>query len=156
MPESAPLLRRRIVIGITAGFVAAAIIDAYSFAAMIFVAGGVDIVREYQYTAAALVGKIALTDPHYAWLGVAAHFAISAAWGAGYVYVATRTKQVDAFPLISGFVYGGVVWLLTLLFQVAAGMHNVPEISTLGYGVIGYTLFFGVPIAVLTKAWRDA
>jgi len=156
MPESTPRPGRGIVTGVTAGLIAGAIIDAYAFAAIFVIAGGVDVVREYQYTAAILIGKIALTDPAYAWLGLAAHFAISAVWGAGYVYAAARAPQLDAYPLVSGIVYGGVVYLLTLLFGLASTAQHVPEISTLGNGVIGYTLFFGVPIALMSRAWRNA
>jgi hypothetical protein len=156
MPESAPRPKGEIVTGVTAGLISGAIIEIYAFAVILVMTGGLDVVREYQYTAAAFVGKIALSSTNYAWLGVAAHFAISAAWGAGYVYVAMRAPQLDAQPLIAGVIYGFIVFLLILLFQVAANVQHTPEVSTLGNGIIAHTLFFGVPIALISKAWRKA
>jgi hypothetical protein len=154
MTETSSRVRSSIVTGVTAGLVGGVLIEAYSFAAIWVMAGGVDVVREFQYTAAGLIGATALGDPLYAWLGVAVHFAISAVWGIGYVYVAARTPQLDGVPLISGFIYGFAVYLLMLILQFPSSVQHVPEFSTQGNAMIAYTFFFGIPIALIARARR--
>ena len=155
MFETNAQLRPRIVTGVIAGLVGGALIDAYSFVAIFVLTGTLNVVREYQYTAASFLGPSALGSASAAWFGVAAHFAISIAWGLGYVYVAARRPQLGANALLSGFVYGTVVYLLALLFNLAAGTKNAPEMTTLGNALIGHTVFFGIPIALIARARRD-
>jgi len=156
MAETSSRVRSSIVTGVIAGLVGGVLIEAYSFAATWVILGGVDVVREFQYTASGLIGRTALGDPVYAWLGVAAHFTISAVWGIGYAYVAERAPQLDAQPLISGSVYGLVVYLLMLMFQVPIDVQHALEFSTLGNGLIAYTVFFGIPIALIARVSRAA
>jgi len=154
MAETSSRIRSNIVTGVTAGLIGGVLIEAYSFAAIWFLLGSVDVVREFQYTASGLIGPAALSDPVYAWLGVAAHFTISIVWGIGYMYVAARAPQLDAQPLISGSVYGLVVYLLMLMFQIPIDVQHALKFSTLGNGLIAYTIFFGIPIALIARVRR--
>jgi hypothetical protein len=148
-------IRSRISTGVIAGLAGGVLIEAASFAAIFVMTGTLDVIREFQLTAAELIGKSALANPQAAWLGIAVHFAISVAWGIGYVYVAEQRPQLYARPIISGFAYGVAVYLLMLLLDLATGVTNAPELSSLGNALVAYTFFFGIPIALIARARRE-
>lgn len=155
MLGDATRLQPRIMTGVIAGLAGGILIDAYAFAAIDVMTGTLDVAREFQITASGLLGPSALTNPGAAWIGVAVHFALSIVWGLGYVYVAAQRPQLTAHPIISGLVYGIVVYLLVLLFNLAANVTNTPEMSTLGNALVAHTLFFGVPIALIARSQRS-
>jgi hypothetical protein len=152
MLENAAAWRSNIVTGVIAGLIGGLLIDVYSFAAIFLLTGTLDVMHEFQFTASGLLGPSALAEPGAAWFGIVVHFALGIVWGIGYVYVASRTPQLHAHPALSGFVYGVVVYLLVLLFDLAAGVKHTPETTTLGNALIAHTLFFGIPIALVARA----
>jgi len=156
MLESAARLQSQIMTGVIAGLAGGVLIDAYAFAAIYVMTGTLDVAREYQITASGLLGPSALASLGAVWIGVAVHFGLSIVWGLGYVYVAAQRPQLVERPVISGLVYGVVVYLLVLVFNLAANVTNSPEMSTLGNALVAHTLFFGIPIALIARAQRPA
>ena len=138
--------------GIVAGLVGGVVVDAYLLLTVVFIMHAAGVVPFYQFVASGALGKAAYGDPNAAYLGVAMHFVVSAAWGVGYAYVAERTPQVRDRPLISGVAFGIVVMLAMQLVEVAANVYTLPNSFTLLNDIVAHTLFFGVPVAYIVRA----
>jgi hypothetical protein len=136
--------------GILGGLAGAVTIDLYMLGIFVFLAHTATLTSFYQYVASGAIGKAAYGNPSFAWLGLGLHVAVSLGWGLGFAYIATRTPQVLARPLVSGIVFGLIVMLSMALVEFAAAIWAFPTLATFENGVIAHTLFFGVPVAFVT------
>lgn len=128
--------------GIMAGIIAGFVVDAFLFAT-----GTLTWPRSYNFIASALVGKAAFGSSAYVPLGIAIHFAISAAWGAFFGLIAQRYRQLLARPFVSGLAFGVVVLIAMQLLLAAAGMWRAPQsASQVIVELLAHTIFFGVPV----------
>jgi uncharacterized membrane protein YagU involved in acid resistance len=152
MAERAPSTGSMLVTGVIAGAVGGILFSAYFVLVALAITHSVDFIRPSQFDASAVVGKVAFTDPRYALLGIAVHFTLSIAWAVGYAYAAVQTPQVRAQPIVSGIVYGIIVYVAMLLVQVAAGVFVPPNTVMLVESLIAHTVFFGLPVAFITRA----
>lgn len=85
-------------------------------------------------------------------IGALAYLGVSLAWGIGYAYAAATRPNIANQPLLSGFVYGFIVWLL-MQFVLMLGELWVPiTLPTLGTQLLAHTIFFGIPVALTTRA----
>jgi hypothetical protein len=84
------------------------------------------------------------------------HFIVSIAWAAGYGYLAETQPGLNAQPVISGIVFGFVVWgVMQLALYTVQALH----INTFGdavLNIIAHTIFYGLPVALVTKALTAA
>jgi asparagine N-glycosylation enzyme membrane subunit Stt3 len=129
--------------GIAAGLIAGAIADAFLFAT-----GVLSWPQSYEFIASALVGRAALASTAYVPLGIAIHFAISAAWGAAFALTAQRYPQLIGRPIVSGLVFGLVVMIVMQLLLMLNGMWHAPQSGgQLVVSIVSHTAFFGLPIA---------
>jgi hypothetical protein len=105
----------------------------------------------WQFAASTALGKSALTSPSSARIGVALIFAASIGWGIGYAYVAQTRPAINKQPLISGFVFGLIVYVVMqfVLFSVQA--LKVPDIMSVYLGILACTVFFGINIAAIAR-----
>ncbi len=143
--------------GVLGGLAGAIAIDAYMLVIFVFLSHTTTLTAFYQYVASGAIGKTAYTSPSFAWLGLALHVSVSLGWGAGFAYIATRTPQVLARPLVSGIVFGLIVMLSMALIEFAAAIWAFPTLATFENGVIAHTLFFGIPVAfVVARTLRRA
>lgn len=148
MAVSAPLnwpriAREACVAGIAGGI----IIDLYLALTTVIPAHG-SLIAFWQWVASAALGKVAFTNPSFAWLGLLIHFIVSIGWAGGYAYLAQRQPFVNDRWLVSGIVYGIVVYgfMQLLLIGAQAEVFPQPAVATIN-ALIAHALFFGVPVA---------
>jgi hypothetical protein len=107
----------------------------------------------FRFIASTLLGKDAfhspLSDVAAPALGIAMHLMISAGWGIGYAYLLPQTPQLLRHPLISGTVYGIVVYVVMQLLLLANGMAQPVTQQSLVVGLISHTFFYAIPIALI-------
>jgi uncharacterized membrane protein SirB2 len=105
----------------------------------------------WQFAASTALGKAALSSPSSAWIGVALIFAASIGWGIGYAYLAHARPAINKQPIISGFIFGVIVYIVMqfVLFSVQA--LKMPDLLSVYLGVLACTVFFGIPIAATAR-----
>ena len=106
----------------------------------------------FQSIAAPLLGRSAFAGATGVGAGMAIHLAISIAWGLGYAYVAGSTRQVLEHPLVSGIVFGIVVFVAMQIVEVSFGLWR-PNLGNIETGLVAHVAFFGVPIAYIVNRW---
>lgn len=139
--------------GIVAGIIGGILIDAF-----LVIANGTTPVVFWQYVASGFIGKAAYSAGSYAILGAVVHFAVSAIWGGIYALVAQsgRPSLVNR-PILSGVVFGLIVWATMLLARAAVHSYQPPVGKALVVALIAHCIFFGLPIALyVSNAARKA
>lgn len=138
---------RAIVAGIAGGIT----LDLFLYLVTVLPNHG-SMIAVWQFIASTAVGKIAFTSTNYAWLGLIMHFIVSIAWAAGYGYLAVTQAGVAARPLISGVVYGFVVWgVMQLVLYTVQALH-INTFADALISIIAHTVFFGLPVALVTTS----
>jgi len=129
------------------GIAGAVIVDLYLWFTVLLPSHGT-LLAKWQSEAQAALGPAASTHPVYAWIGLVVHFVVSIGWAGGYAYFAQTQTFVNARWLVSGLVYGGVVYVMTELLLLGAHMFVFPP-TPLDFlnQVVASTVFFGVPVA---------
>ena len=135
--------------GAIAGLAGAVLIDAYLLLTLVVAGHLTTVPGFYQYVASGALGKAAYGVPSAVALGIAVHFVVAIAWGIGYAYVATRSPQLLARPLLSGTVFGILVMISMQFVEVAANIYVLPNTVLFFNGVIAHVVFFGIPIAYI-------
>ena len=135
---------RMVAAGVGAGIVGGIAIDAFLYIVLLLPAHQ-PITLVWQAISLAATGHTVASP----WLGLLLHFCVSIAWGIGYAYAAFMRPAIAGRPYISGPVFGLIVMLLIQLVQLVAGV-KVPAISVrlLITFIFGYSLFFGLPVAL--------
>ena len=154
--QSGMLSRRILTIGTVAGITGGILIDAYFIGFSLGTTHAANIAGHYQSVAVGTLGKGALSDPNAAWLGFVIHYAVSIAWGIAYVYAATQSPQLSVRPIVSGIFFGIVVYLMVQLLAIVANTFYLGDIEENFNGFIAYTLFFGIPVALVARSSRIA
>ena len=127
------------------------IIFAISFAAY----NGTPPVRLLQVVASGLLGRAALDGGvPTAVLGLALHFVMSLLWAGAFFAIARVVPALTRHPVISGIVFGVVVFFAMRLVVVPLSafpfaMPFKPLATTLD--LLSHTLLFGLPIAWATR-----
>lgn len=141
--------------GVLSGLAGGIVIDAYLYFVTVLPAGG-SIVTLWQYVASALFPVsqrgIAFSNPAYAVLGLAVHFAVSIAWAAGYAYLAQQRPFMNRRWFVSGVIYGFVVYLFMQIVLIASANFTWPT-SLLAWlvPIVGHMVFFGLPVAFVSS-----
>jgi hypothetical protein len=134
-----------------AGIVGGILLDLFLYLATVLPQHG-SMPAVWQFIASTAFGKVAFTSASYAWIGLLMHFIVSIAWAIGYGYLAETQAGVNAQPVISGIVFGFVVWgVMQLALYTVQALH----INTFGdavLNIIAHTIFYGLPVALVTKA----
>lgn len=108
------------------------------------------VVQTWQWIASAALGQVAFSSPTYAIVGLIVHFCVSIAWAGGYAYLAQQQTFMNQRWLISGIVYGFVVYIFMDLILLGVRMFVPPPPLGLVNAVIAHCIFFGVPLAYVT------
>lgn len=132
------IVRQAIVAGIAAGI----LIEAYLLAT-----ARANPMQAWQWIASAAVGDVAFTSPSYAWLGLAVHFVVSVGWAGGYAYLAQDRPYMNARWLISGLVYGLLVYVFMDLILLGARKLVPPTPLEFLNALVAHCVFFGLPLA---------
>lgn len=151
MATLARLNRRRLVLhGAVSGIAGGVLLAVFWYFAGIVPAHG-NAAGMGEYVASAAFGKAAFTSPEYAWIGLALHALVSIAWGIGYVYMLETQRNVAANAVVSGLVFGLVVWVVMQMVLATVQMITVTG-PNVGIGILGHTVFFGLPVALAARA----
>lgn len=142
--------RRILLHGALSGIAGGIILAAFWYLAGTVPAHG-DATGMGQYVASAAFGKAAYSSADYAWVGLGLHALVSIAWGIGYVYMTETQRNTAATPVVAGVVFGFVVWLVMQLALATVQMLTVTG-PNIGIGILGHTVFFGVPVALAARA----
>ncbi len=106
----------------------------------------------WQNIAAAAIGPQAHASLLYAWFGLFVHVVVSIAWAGGYAYFAQTQPFVNARLVISGAVYGIIVYLIMLVLLLGARASIFPfDTATVANVVFAHAIFFGVPVAFVVS-----
>ncbi len=137
------IVRQALIAGITAGVC----IEAYLLLTVVVPAHG-SVLHAWQWIASAAIGDVALTNTAYAWLGLLVHFIISIGWAGGYAYLAQQQTFMNRRWVISGLVYGLVVYIFMDILLLGARKF-VPPATPLALlnALIAHSIFFGLPLA---------
>lgn len=143
---------QRIVAGLVAGLVAGVVIDVFLVVASA-VQYGLPVPfmfgATHMFVAGVVQGHPGAMGPLA--LGLLAHFAVAAAWGAGYGYLVDQRPQVLVRPLVSGLAYGVVVWFCMQLVLMAGHAYTPPKTQLqLATNLVAHIVFFGPPVALVT------
>lgn len=119
---------------------------------------GVPAVRILQGVAAGLIGRDAAMSGGWstAALGLAIHFAIALVVAAVFVALSRAVRWLIVYPLISGPIYGILVWLamnLAVLPLSAVPPKSFPPANWMPV-FIAHVVCVGLPIALVTR-WRE-
>jgi len=125
-----------------------------AFAAVLF---RVSAERVFQSVAAGLMGREAAVagGMETAAIGAAAHFFISFVAAAIYVLASTPFPILLRRAVMGGLVFGVCVWAVMNLLVVPNSMAKPAPIAwpTTPIMIAGHMLFFGLPIALITRAF---
>jgi hypothetical protein len=142
-----PVVLRAIVAGIAGGIT----LDLFLYLATVLPHHG-SMIAVWQFIASTAFGKAAFTSASYAWIGLLIHFVVSIAWAAGYGYLAVTQPGIAARPVISGLVYGFVVWCVMQMVLYSVQALHINTFADALLNIIGHTVFFGLPIALVTTS----
>ena len=151
MATLAPLTWGRIVLsGVLAGIAGGIIFMLFVYLTSLLPVHAT-ILSMWQYAASTAFGKAAFASPAFAWAGLGLMLLAAAGWGVGYAYLAHTKPAVNKQPLISGFIFGLIVYVVMqfVLFSVQA--LKVPDALSVYLGVLAATVFFGVPVALAAR-----
>ena len=140
--------------GIVGGVVGAVVLQLFLVGAAVLTTGAPPlaiVVSLWQFAAEEAIGNVALTSSSYAWIGGAVYFIVSIVWAVAFAYVARRRAQVVQQPIVSGIVYGVIVWIGTQLVLVATGLFKPPAPNVAETELIAYCVFFGLPLAYTVR-----
>lgn len=151
MATVVPLNWGRIVLsGIIAGITGGICIDLFIYATSLLPAHA-SILSLWQFVASTAFGKIAYSSTSYAWAGLGMHLITSVAWGTGYAYMAHTRPAINKQPLISGFIFGLIVYGVMQLVLFSVQELKVPDALAVYLSVIAHTVFFGIPVALVAR-----
>lgn len=139
------MARTRFVASIAAGLVAGILLVA--FAAFEDARTGQPLSSTYHFITAAVGGDAFGASAAAVPLGVVLLFVGTLLWAFGYVYAARRQPQLLNRPVISGAVFGVIVWFVAQIELLGAGHFSPPTTYTFDRDMVAFILFFGVPIA---------
>ncbi len=151
MATALPLNWGRIVLsGVLAGIGGGVCFDLFLYLTSL-IPTHASVLSLWQFAASTAFGKTAFASASYAWIGVAMIFVASIGWGIGYAYMANTRRAINKQPIISGFIFGVIVYIVMqfVLFSVQA--LKVPDIMSVYLGILGCTVFFGIPIAFIAR-----
>jgi hypothetical protein len=140
------LVRRDwIVAGVAAGLVAGILSCRFAYLAQL--KAGLPPAAAFEFFASVIAGDQAVGAAWAVPLGAAAVIVTAIAWAFGYLYAAQRQVQLLRRPLISGIGFGAIVYLFMLALLIPVGKFHNPTIYTFDRDIVGFTLFFGIPLA---------
>ncbi len=158
-PKIEPMTRslpnpRTIAGAIIAGIVAGVTILAGFAAFALVLQPGFTLAGMFQFDASALVGKAAYTGNAYVALGIALHFLVAIGWAVGYAWAAERQRQLLTRPLLSGAVFGLIVYFAMQFMLFAANVYHNPSLGEFDAGLVANVVFYGIPVALINARFR--
>jgi hypothetical protein len=162
-PHPRALQHPRVVEAILWGGTLAGILD---IADAIIVSGffGVSPARVLQAVASGLLGRASFSGGvSTAALGLGLHFFIAFTVAAVYVLASLKLPMLIRRPLVSGAIFGVLVWLVMREVVLPLSLFNQGRLTLIGLinGLFAHIFCVGLPIALATKratshSWRQS
>ena len=127
-------LRDQLTAGIAAGIAGAAVMAAFLYA----------------NTLHGVPTQAVLGVPAWTAGGIALQFFVGIAWGCGYASLARSQPQLLRRPLISGLVFGIIVYAAMQVLAIMDGGYHRPSAATTIGGLAGYVVCYGLPVGAIT------
>jgi hypothetical protein len=144
-PSWGPIATRGALAGIAGGV----IIDAYLWLTTLIPAH-LPITAMWQFVASTAFGRGAFANPSFVWIGLAMHLLVSIGWGIGYAYIAAGRPAIAERWIVSGIVYGIVVYMMMSIILLADNNFTYPPtINAFLNAVAAHAIFFGIPVAFI-------
>lgn len=149
--EKRPRMTRPLVIrdwltaGLAAGLVSG--VTAAVFGIISAVRAGQPATTLFDFIAGAAGGPVFAGSAAAIPVGIVALFVYTILWAFGYLYGAQKQSQLLTRPILSGVGFGIIVWLFTQAILVGAGKFAGPTIYSFDRDMVGFIIFFGVPLA---------
>jgi hypothetical protein len=107
----------------------------------------------WQWIASTALGESALSNPAYAAAGAAMHAIVSIGWAGGYAYIAATLPAATRRWIVSGIVYGLIVYTIMQLILLADNNFTYPPTpNAFINALVAHTIFFGLPVAYVVRA----
>lgn len=141
-------LKRVITQGIVAGVAAGILFDLFIYLTGLL-PNHQPITALWVFVASGAFGKAAYSEPNAVWLGLFLHLCVSIGWGIGYAYLANTNASVVNRPLLSGVVFGVIVFIAMQIVRMVARVYTEPTLGEFVLQLIAHCAFFGLPISLL-------
>jgi hypothetical protein len=139
---------------LVAGLAGGTLLDLYLWATTLVPAHG-RLAAMWQWIASTAFGPAALADPAYAYVGAAIHALVSVGWAGGYAYVAAVNPLADRRWVLSGLVYGLIVYTIMQTILLADNNFTYPPTpNAFVNALVAHAAFFGLPVAYVVKIMR--
>lgn len=148
---SSSLRRDTIVAAVAAGTVGAIVLDAFFLTIPFANAPVSPPVAFYTAAATVLAGPSAAGAPWAVPLGMLGHWLLAIAWAVGFLQLAQSQPQVVRRPWISGLAFGFIVGLVMIGVLVLAGKYAPATTQAFDREIVGYVVFFGLPLALVAS-----
>jgi hypothetical protein len=137
---------------VAAGIAGGVLIDFYLWATTLL-PQRTGIVVMWQWVASTVLGKVALANPAYAVAGAAIHAIVSIGWAGGYAYIAATRPAATQRWVVSGIVYGLIVYTIVQVILLADNNFTYPPTpNAFINALIACAVFFGLPVAYVVRA----
>lgn len=138
---------RTITQGVLAGLVGGALLNAFLWVSVIEPAHG-SMLAYWQWVASTVIGAGAFSVPAFTWLGLVIDFVVAMIWAGGYAYLASTRPYMNRQSVISGLVFGFVVYVFMQMVLLAGNNFAWPKSPLIFLDtILAHMVFYGVPVA---------
>ena len=143
-------LRDQLKAGLIAGAAAGVLMDVFLFGSQLAAGTPADkLAGNFIFIAAALLGPGHATSAAVT-LAIVLDVCVSIGWAIGYVYLARTQPQLVVRPLISGAVFGFIVYAFMEVILIT-GLSSHVTSGLLFRELIAETIFYGIPVALIVS-----
>ena len=138
--------------GFAGGIAGAILFDACQYVEQLATTPDASLMGTWQWVASSAVGSVAYTSTNYAWLGLLFQLIVSIAWATGFAYVAATRPNVLATPILSGLVFGVIVWLAMKIVLTFDHIVAPMTVASILLELLANCVFYGIPVALTVRA----
>jgi hypothetical protein len=149
-PSWSRILMQALLAGIAGGFV----FDSYLWLTTLLPQHA-GIASLWQWIASTALGKPAPANSDGALIGAAMHAIVSIGWAGGYAYIAATRPATTQRWIVSGIVYGLIVYTIMQVILLADNNFTYPpNPNAFVNALIAHAVFFGIPVAFVVRVLR--
>lgn len=143
---------RIITQGVLAGLLGGILLNAFLWVTTIEPAHG-SMLALWEWVASTVIGRVAFTQQAFAWLGLLIDFVVAIIWATGYAYIAATRPYMNRQWLISGLIFGFVVYVFMQIVLLAGNNFAWPSSPLVFFDtIVGQMVFYGLPAAYVVAA----
>ena len=149
-------LRQTIFSGLAAGAAGGILLNLYLVLTIVLIRRWTDPGTLMKFVAQGVMGQKAFSNPSAVLIGTVIFYSIALLWGLGYAYVASTEPPLVTKPLISGAVFGVVVYIVMQVVELTVKIwswHSDSGLFLMLNSIAGHILAFGIPVAYIVARW---